>query len=125
MPHYRLQKKSNNMDSPQADNQLFKEIGNIQGTLAALNTNVSDFKSEFRSMTNDQNKKIEDLRKEVSSEIKLLSDKVQSLEEFKANYDGAKTEANKSARWTGGITGATAGAIILALVEIIKLYASK
>ncbi len=102
------------------DINLFQQIGNIQGTLTALNANISDFKNEFRSMTNEQNKKIEDLRKEVSSEIKELSDKVETLEEFKANYDGANQESKKNARWTGGITGASAGAIILALIEIIK-----
>ncbi len=113
------------METPHGDNQLFKEIGNIQGTLTALNTNVSDFKSEFRSATNDQNKKIEDLRKEVSDEIKELTTKVETLEQFKANLEGAKSEAKKNAQWSGGITGAVSGSIILALIEIIKLFLVK
>ncbi len=101
---------------------LFQQIGNIQGTLVALNANIVDFKNEFRSMTSAQNEKIESLRKDVSEQISDLAGKVETLEKFKASLEGAKSEAKKNAQWSGGITGATAGAIILALIEIIKLF---
>lgn len=64
---------------------LFQQIGNIQGTLVALNTNISDFKSEVRSLTNDQNRKIEEFRREVSQEIKDLTDNTRILEDKKVD----------------------------------------
>ncbi len=108
------------MESENAN--LFQQIGQIQGTLTAVNSNITDFKNEFRNATSDQNKKIEDLRKEVSSEIKLLSDKVETLEEFKANYDGAKSEARKNAQKIGGTTGAIAAGFVTVLLQIINYF---
>lgn len=113
------------MESPQDNVNLFQQIGHIQGTLNALIASLAGFQTEFRTATNDQNKKIEDLRKEVGEEISKLSTKVETLEQFKANLEGARSEAKKNAQWSGGITGATAGAIILALIKLAEYLATK
>lgn len=115
------------MNPPNIDNKdinLFQQIGQIQGTLAALNTNISDFKTEFRTMTNDQNSKIEAVRKDLGSQIKEMSGKVETLEAFKANLEGAHEEARKNARNSGLAAGGGAGISIVAIIEIIKFIAT-
>lgn len=119
----------------QKDINLFQQIGQIQGSLVALNANITDFKTEFRTMTNSQNDKIESLRKEIAAEVKALSDKhemdnkelsskIEILEQDKAKADGVKEEAKRTARWTGGITGGGVGIGGVALLEFLKYIAN-
>lgn len=95
------------MEDPQSN--LYQQLGIIQGTLTSLgntvtagfnaaNKQVTDFKEEFRDSTSDQNTKID-----------ALSARIEHLEQFKANYDGARDEAKRSARLSGGTTGGVVG----------------
>jgi hypothetical protein len=122
------------MESP--DHNLFQQIGQLQGTITAqsvatqasflaVNQSINDFKIEFRVATSDQNKKIEDLRKEVQSEIKVLSEKVDALDTFKANHEGQEQVIQKQAKISGGITGGGVGVVLVGLIEIIKYLISK
>lgn len=109
------------MESPEATNiNLFQQIGQIQGTLNALIKNLSDFQSEFRLRTTDQDKNLEKLRQELNTEIKELATKVDALEEFRANYEGAKAEAKRNARLTGGTTGGIVGILVTGLLSLIN-----
>jgi len=99
---------------------LYQQLGIIQGTLASLgntvtngfnaaNKQITDFKDEFRVSTSDQNIKIDS-----------LSQRIEHLEQFKANYDGAREEARRNARYTGGMSGGIVGTLIAGLIELIK-----
>ncbi len=110
------------MDPTQNNNALFQQIGSIQGTLTALNANISDFKTEFRTMTNAQNDKIESTRKEMGSHVDELAKKIEGLEQFKNNYDGAQSEARKTAQLLGGLVGGIVSLILSGIVALINYY---
>ena len=99
---------------------LFQQIGTIQGTLTALISNLNNFQIEFRASTNEQNRKIEESRKEVAREMESLSRKVEGLELFKANYDGAQTVILRSAQWRSAIISIVISAIIGLGVNFIQ-----
>lgn len=83
------------MDSMNNENQnhsLFQQIGSIQGTLTALNSNISDFKTELRSLTSDQNRRIDELRKEIAADIEKINSAYILLEQKKLD----KAEAEKA-----------------------------
>ncbi len=125
------------MESPDHTNiNLFQQIGQIQGTLAAQNTSniaafvavtatINEFKNEFRMRTTEQDKSIENLRQEVNGEIEDLRKEVVDLKKFKDNYDGAKDEARKTARNTGGISGAVIGGLVTGLLSLINYVVHK
>ncbi len=107
--------------SPEHNMSLFQQIGQIQGALSALDRNISDFKSEFRSMTNNQNDKIESLRKEFTVELVEVTKQSDGLKQFKATLEGSQAEAARSAKVSGSLTGGLTGVVIVGLFEIIKL----
>lgn len=99
---------------------LYQQLGIIQGTLTSLgntvtngfnqaNTQILEFKDDFRVSTDDQNKK-----------IKELASKIDHLEQFKASYEGAQSESRRTARISGGVAGGGFGALLAAAFEIIK-----
>ncbi len=108
--HYSMEDPSN----------IYQQLGIIQGTLTSLgntvtngfsaaNKQVTDFKEEFRDSTVDQNVKID-----------ALSSRIEHLEQFKSNYEGGKEEAARTARWSGGTTGAVVGGLVTGLLQLIN-----
>ncbi len=113
---------------------LFQQIGNIQGTLTSQNTStiaafaavtatINEFKTEFRTRTTEQDKNIENFRSEINGELLDVRKEIVELKKFKDNYDGAKDEAKRSARWSGGTSGIIAGGVGTGLLQLINYLA--
>lgn len=104
------------------EQNLYQQLGIIQGTLTSLgntvtngfnaaNKQVTDFKEEFRDSTTDQNSKID-----------ALSSRIEHLEQFKANYDGGREEARRSARLSGGTTGGIIGLLVSGFLAAVDYF---
>lgn len=110
--------------SPHDMNGLYKNMGEIQGTLQSLVTTVNSgflrfgsdldsFKKEFRDEIAKQNQSREEMRKE-------LSVKIETLENFKSNYEGQKSEANRRSLMMGAISGAFITGAIEVVLHLFK-----
>lgn len=98
--------------NPDKDMNLYKEIGNIQGTLHSLVSTVNQGFSRFQRDLSDLKSEVHNNIISLNKRLDKIDEKVEKLEVFKAGYDGSKEESKRIASLAGTLWGSLVAVVI-------------